>query len=61
MVVGIEGIRMPCKIDKDTVVRIEGGSELGAEGALQNHQVLTRGTVHIIQSDGRVVCSKPPL
>ena len=34
---------------------------MGVEGALQNHQVLTGGAVHIIQSDGGEVGPKAAL
>ena len=35
--------------------------DVGVEGALQNHQVLTGGAVHIIQSDGGKVGPKTAL
>ena len=34
---------------------------VGVEGALQNHQVLTGWAVHIIQTDAEILCSKPAL
>ena len=37
-----------------------GGNE-GVEGALKNHQVLTGGAVHIVQSDRWKVCPKTAL
>ena len=41
-------------IDTAVVVVVKGG----AEGALQNHQVLTGVAVHTIQYDGGKVCPK---
>ena len=48
--------------DRDIITSIDTIRINGcAEGALQNHQVLTGGAVYIIQSHWGVVCPKPVL